>query len=100
MLKQTKEYLPIGTVVRLIGGQKRIMIFGIIQVMEEDPMPEKNGEYDYIGVPYPEGNMGQNFQYLFNHKDIEQVYFRGYEDFERENFMIQLEEYIKQQENL
>lgn len=59
-------YLPIGSVVLLNEGNKRLMIFGIIQSEAENP----SVEYDYIGVPYPEGNMGDEHQYLFYHKDI------------------------------
>ena len=65
------------------------MIFGIIQSNAEDP----GEEYDYIGVPYPEGNMGQDYQYLFYHNDIEEIFFKGYEDVERQEFIENLEEF-------
>ena len=55
-------------------------------------------EYDYIGVPYPEGNMGQDYQYLFNHDDVEAVYFRGFEDIERQEFIYNLTEFYKNKE--
>lgn len=44
-------------------------------------------EYDYIGVPYPEGNVGTECQFVFNHENIETVFFRGYEDIERQEFI-------------
>lgn len=91
MLENIRDYLPIGTVVLLKKGNKRLMIFGIIQ----QDLKNKEIEYDYIGVPYPEGNMGIEYQYLFNHKDIEQVFFRGYEDIERQEFCYNLSEYYK-----
>ena len=34
--------------------------------------------------------MGEAGQYLFNHENIEQIFFRGYEDGEREAFMEKL----------
>ncbi len=81
-----KELLPIGSIVLLKNGQKKLMICGIKQ-------SEANGdgvEYDYLGVLYPEGHIGENFQYLFNHDDIEQIVFQGYEDAEREEFIEKL----------
>ncbi len=76
------ELLPIGTVVLLKDAQKRLMIFGIGQTDFTN-----NTDYDYIGVMYPEGSMGEGTQYLFNHSDIDRIYFRGYEDEERTEFI-------------
>ena len=56
-----KDLLPIGSVVMLRDAKKPLMIFGIKQLASERP----GEEFDYIGVMYPEGNIGQNFQYLF-----------------------------------
>lgn len=86
------NYLPIGSIVLLKGGTKRLMIFGIIQSDQDEDTSE---EYDYIGVPYPEGNMGQEYQFLFNNDAIEQVVFRGFEDKEREQFLLNLDNYLK-----
>lgn len=93
MLDKISDYLPIGTVVSLKDGTKKLMIFGIVQTVEE----QDGKEYDYIGVPYPEGNLGQDFQYLFNHKDVREIYFRGFEDIERQEFVFNLTEYYKDQ---
>ncbi|HWQ79791.1 MAG TPA: DUF4176 domain-containing protein [Anaerovoracaceae bacterium] len=81
------ELLPIGSVVRMLGGEKRLMIFGVKQSDESQGTSE---EYDYIGVMYPEGNIGSEYQFLFNHEDIVEVFFRGFEDEERQNFLKQL----------
>ena len=81
--------LPIGSVVMLKGGEKRLMVFG---VMQTDAVDENTvNDYDYIGVLYPEGSMGTEFQYLFNHEDITEIIHRGFEDEEREKFIEQLE---------
>lgn len=93
MVNDIREYLPIGTVITLKNGTKRLMIFGIIQNTEED---ETTKQYDYIGVPYPEGNIGSDYQYLFNHEDVEVVYFRGFEDVERQEFIANLVELYSQ----
>jgi hypothetical protein len=82
----TRDLLPIGSVIRLKGGTKKLMTFGIKQTDPEKP----EIEYDYVGVCYPEGNMGLKFQYLFNHADIEEMVFKGYADEERELFVEKL----------
>ena len=85
------DLLPIGRVVLLKDATKKMMIFGIKQLDEENP----EIEYDYSGVPYPEGNVGTEAQYLFNHEDIGMVSFRGYEDEEREEFINILDDFYK-----
>lgn len=80
------ELLPIGSVVLLSGAEKRLMIFGVGQTDVTNDI-----SYDYIGVVYPEGNMGTETQFLFNHKDIVQVCFRGFEDEERDDFIGRLQ---------
>lgn len=86
-----KELLPIGSIVLLHNAEKKMMIFGIGQTDLND-----NTDYDYIGVPYPEGNMGEGSQFLFNHSDIEEIVFRGYEDEERDNFLEMLNSYFEE----
>lgn len=87
---EIKELLPIGSVVLLKEGKKRVMIFGVKQTNQETGI-----EYDYISVLYPEGNIGENGQYLFNHENIKEIYFRGYEDEERDTFIKNLAEFYK-----
>lgn len=86
-----KELLPIGSIVLLKDGEKRLMIDGVMQSNEGG-----NGEeYDYLGVLYPEGHIGDQFQYLFNHEDIDKIIFRGYEDEERDNFIKKLKAFYE-----
>lgn len=85
-----KYLLPIGSVVLLKEAKKRLMIYGVKQTDNNNDI-----DYDYIGVLYPEGNMGDGTQFLFNHSDIESVCFKGYEDEERENFIKRLDEYYE-----
>ncbi len=89
MKKNIEEYLPIGTIVVLLNGSKKLMIYGIIQSDQNHP----EIQYDYIGVPYPEGNMGQEYQYLFYHKDISEIFFMGFQDIERQVFIKNLHEF-------
>lgn len=87
-----EDLLPIGSIVRLKEGEKRLMIGGIKQFAVDG-----NGEeYDYFGVLYPEGHIGDEFQYLFNHEDIEEIIFRGYEDEERAAFLSRLASVYKE----
>lgn len=82
--------LPNGTIVLLKGGNKRLMIYGRQQLVvgEDKAGTEEDGEvmYDYLGVPYPEGYINQEYTYVFNHTDIIDIIYRGYEDEEEEEF--------------
>ena len=81
-----KELLPIGSVVRLMDGEKKLMIIGVKQTDSEGD----GKEYDYLGVLYPEGYIGEEYQYLFDHDVIEEVYFKGYDEAERQDFIERL----------
>jgi hypothetical protein len=80
-----KNYLPIGSIVLLKNGQKKIMIYGRRQRRVTD-----NYEYDYIACLYPEGNINEDYMYLFNHEDIDTVVYRGFSDAEEEAFVAEL----------
>lgn len=82
-MKNVKELLPIGSIVRLNNGAKSLMIVGVMQ----SDAAGAGKEYDYLGVMYPEGHLGEGFQYLFNQEDIREIRFRGFEDPERETFL-------------
>lgn len=85
------ESLPIGSVVLLRGGQKRLMIYGIKQTDTST-----GTEYDYIGVLYPEGNLGNEGHFFFNGEDIQKVCFIGYRDSEWQAFITTLAEFYAQ----
>lgn len=96
-MNNIRELLPIGSIVLLKDGKKRLMISGIKQMKGEEPTSRR--EYDYMGVLYPEGNLGPKYQYLFDHKDIDRVDFRGFEDEERKIFVDRLAEAYEKREN-
>ena len=81
-----EKYLPIGTVVMLKGGKKRVMICGYCMI------DEKNQDivYDYDGCMFPEGILNSNQALLFNHDQIEKIYFVGLEDQEEKEFVEKL----------
>ena len=95
-IKEIRDLLPIGSVVLLEEAEKKLMIFGVIQT-ESDQLDGSAKQYDYLGVVYPEGNLGPDFQYFFNHKDIKEVFFRGYENAERAEFIERLAEFYEQE---
>ncbi len=70
-----KNLLPIGSVVLLKGGNKKIMICGRIQTRSgEDAI------YDYSACYYPEGIINPKQMFFFNRDDIERVFFIGFQD--------------------
>lgn len=75
------KYLPLGSVVMLKEGTKRIIIYGRKQIAVE------TGEiYDYVACFYPEGNISAEYTFLFNHENIDKVIFSGYADEEDAEF--------------
>lgn len=70
-----KELLPVGSIVRLIGGEKRLMVCGRIICQSES-----NEIYDYVGCLYPEGISSSDDMYFFNRDAIEDIYFIGFQD--------------------
>ncbi len=77
-----EKYLPIGTVVLLKGGKKRAMITGFCSVAQEN----QEKIYDYSGCVYPEGYLSSNQVCLFDHDQIDKIFFVGYEDDEEKAF--------------
>jgi len=69
-----EKFLPIGTVVMLQNGKKELMITGYL-VSEEG----KEEVYDYSGCLYPEGIISSNQNAVFNHSQIQQVLFKGFD---------------------
>lgn len=96
---KSDELLPIGSVVLLKEASKRIMITGYYTMSVDD----KNKIYDYCGVLYPEGFISSNQICVFNHEQINKVFFIGYTDVEREVFIETLANFItdsnKQEDN-
>ena len=72
-----KDLLPIGSVVLLKGGNKRIMICGRIQAKAGD-----DTIYDYSACYYPQGILGSDSMIFFNRDAIDRVFFLGFQDTE------------------
>lgn len=89
--KTIKEILPLGTIVTLIGGTKKIMICGRIQ--EE----KKSGKlYDYSACYYPEGILEATELFLFQHEDVDKIYFVGMQEADEFAFRLFMEDKLKE----
>lgn len=70
-----KTLLPIGSIVRLAGGERRLMICGRVVCQAGT-----NQIHDYVGCLYPEGVDNSDNMYFFSHDAIEDIFFIGFQD--------------------
>lgn len=89
------KILPLGSVVLLKGGQKRVMIIGFGIIPESEP----NKMFDYCGCIYPEGIISTSQNILFNSTDIEKIFCIGYKDEECAAFLEKVSEVITKRVN-
>jgi len=75
------DYLPIGSVVLLSQGTKKVMICGRFQQQTDTGVI-----WDYSACLYPEGIIDPSQMYLFNNEDVDRVYFIGFQDAEELEF--------------
>ncbi len=80
------KFLPIGTVVSLKGANKKLMITGFCMYNKEN----NNQMYDYCGCLFPEGIINTEKISLFNHEQIERIYYLGLQNDEEIIFKKQL----------
>ncbi|MED0992022.1 DUF4176 domain-containing protein [Bacillus nitratireducens] len=66
------KLFPIGTIVKLEEVEPIIMIIGRMVVSAD------KRDFDYIGVPYPVGYLGEEKVLCFNHDKIMEEMHRGY----------------------
>lgn len=85
------KFLPLGTVCLLKNAQKKIMIIGYCATATETG----DKYYDYVGCLYPEGVISANENLLFNHNQIDQIFFMGYSSHEQETFQQKLKDVMK-----
>ena len=90
-MEMRDKFLPIGSVILLEGGKKKIMITGFCSISSED----KTRVYDYSGCIYPEGYLSSNQICLFDHEQIGEICFIGYENEEEESFKKQLNDVVE-----
>lgn len=77
---EEKHFLPLGSLVRLKGGKRKLVIIGINQIGSD------NKNYDYSSCMYPYGYLNSDELFLFNNENIEEVIYKGYVDKELEDY--------------
>lgn len=86
------EILPIGTVVLLEDSDKKAMIIGMCQQVEDGT----SKIWDYAGVPFPEGYLGNEYTFVFDRDQIQDICHLGLQDEEQMEFNKKIEEAIEQ----
>lgn len=79
------RYFPIGTVVLLRGGSKKVMVIGYFGVDAEGTA------VDYMGVMYPDGFMDANTIIGFDGSQVQEIIYEGYRDVEQNALFQQLD---------
>ena len=89
MNNKYEKYLPIGSVVLMKEGKKRVMITGY------DVKSPDSGDkvWDYVGCLWPEGFIAFDKNLLFDHENIQRIYAIGYSDDEQKEFIKKIKEY-------
>jgi len=90
-----EKYLPIGSVVLLNGGTKKLMVTGFCTVTNENP----DQMYDYCGCIYPEGVIRSDQNCVFNHDQIKEVFFVGFDSDEETAFKDKLYKFLSSEED-
>ncbi len=85
-----EKYLPVGSVVLLKNGTKRVMINGFCTMDASNP----DRVFDYSGVLFPEGSLSSDQTLLFDHNQIVRVDHLGLDDEEEKSFKIKLKEIV------
>ena len=82
MMEENKNsLLPIGSVVLLKGGIKKVMIIGFApKVANQEDGKQREDMWDYSGCIYPEGLLSSDQILVFDHTQITEVFNVGYED--------------------
>ncbi len=84
MFDPRKDWMPLGSVVRLRGAERLVMVAGFMSVDGES-----GHAWDYAGYPYPEGKQDPD-ELFFDRTDVEETYQFGFCDAEGMAFMSRL----------
>ena len=76
-----RNILPLGSVITLKKGRKKLMIIGRIQEERSSGIL-----YDYAAVLYPEGILDASELYMFQGEDIDRIYHVGLQEEEDSPF--------------
>ncbi|MCA2389133.1 MULTISPECIES: DUF4176 domain-containing protein [Lactococcus] len=74
-MRELKEFLPLGSVVLLAGGNEKLMIIGYKQAGLES-----NSELDYSAIVIPEGYQNLKSIRYFNQEEVVYIFQMGFLD--------------------
>lgn len=69
-----EELLPIGSVVYIKMINQALMVYGRKQLQENNDIV-----WDYVACPYPQGFLTKDTNVFFQHNQITQVIYKGFE---------------------
>lgn len=69
-----EELLPIGSVVYIKKINQALMVYGRKQLQENNDVV-----WDYVACPYPQGFLSKDTNVFFQHHQIAQVIYKGFE---------------------
>lgn len=81
-----KNFLPVGSVVRLKDAKMNIIVIGYAPVVKN-----KTEIWDYLGAMWPMGVISSDKNLLFNRDQIDIVVYEGYSNDEEKDFRAKLE---------
>lgn len=93
---EKKEYLPLGSIVLLKEGIRKVMIIGRALNVKKDG---KTYFFDYGGVLYPDGLTGDEMVY-FDSDAVVRVYFHGYMDDDNDIMVENINTYVAEHPDL
>lgn len=70
-----KQFLPLGSIVKLKESDAKLMIIGRSQVCEGE-------QFDYSAVLFPVGYTGKDQLFVFNNDDVDIIFYMGMQDIE------------------
>lgn len=76
-IMEKTPYVPLGSIILLNGSFEKVIIIGRGLIVKN--AAGDNVIFDYAGVTYPEGLVGDHVAY-FNHTDVAKVVFEGFSD--------------------
>lgn len=84
------NFVPLGSIVLLDGGTQKLMVVARGLNVKRG---EKTFFFDYGGVPYPQGLIGDQLAY-FNHENIRSLVYIGCNDSDNQTMVDVLNEYL------
>ncbi|WP_028402314.1 DUF4176 domain-containing protein [Ectobacillus panaciterrae] len=72
-----EELLPIGSVVLVEDINQPLMVYG-----RKQQQADQNKIWDYVACLYPHGNLSKEYNIFFDHNQISDLFFKGFETVE------------------